>query len=279
MNEEPQLDATIQVDEASQPYIGRWNDLVSTTNWEKGRIIAEWRDALVAAGAGVSEYADDAWATRVGGVTPQHVGRLRRVYQRFHATHSQYHGLFWSHFQAAIEWDDAEMWLEGAAQSGWSVAGMRRTRWETMGSAAALEPREDEIVASEPEEDFVAAQEFATSEPGDSTHRDSSGGADGPRHDGPDFGDDDSLPEMPETDVDTSHVGDLFDADEKAPAAETVRPFANLAELPADLAEAFDALKLAILHHKADNWAKVPCGDVLAALDALKSLAVAPSDK
>ena len=32
--------------EASTEYVGRWNRLISTTNWEKGRIIAEWRAAL-----------------------------------------------------------------------------------------------------------------------------------------------------------------------------------------------------------------------------------------
>ena len=29
---------------ASGPYLGRWNRLVSTTNWEKGRIICQWRE-------------------------------------------------------------------------------------------------------------------------------------------------------------------------------------------------------------------------------------------
>ena len=31
---------------ATQPFVGRWNRLVSTTNWEKGRIILQWREAL-----------------------------------------------------------------------------------------------------------------------------------------------------------------------------------------------------------------------------------------
>src|SRR5688572_24384874 len=65
---------------ASQPYVGRWNKLVSTTNWEKGRIIVEWRESLAAQGLPVSEYSDDAWSRLVGGVTGQHAGRLRRVY-------------------------------------------------------------------------------------------------------------------------------------------------------------------------------------------------------
>ncbi|MEM8679364.1 MAG: hypothetical protein AAGF97_08435, partial [Planctomycetota bacterium] len=45
----------------SAEYIGRWNELISTTNWDKGRIICDWRDALIAAQAPPLEYSDEAW--------------------------------------------------------------------------------------------------------------------------------------------------------------------------------------------------------------------------
>ena len=112
------------VESTSHPYLGRWNHLVSTTNWEKGRIICEWREALLAAGAAARSCTDEAWSRRVGNLTPQHCGRLRRVWQRFGKVRDQYPGLYWSHFQAALEWSDAEMWLEGAVQNGWSIARM-----------------------------------------------------------------------------------------------------------------------------------------------------------
>ena len=35
-------------DATSEVFLGRWNRLISTTNWEKGRIILEWRQALIA---------------------------------------------------------------------------------------------------------------------------------------------------------------------------------------------------------------------------------------
>src|SRR5262249_3070691 len=95
--------------EASQPYVGRWSRVISTTKWEQGRRIVEWREALVAQEVPVSEYSDEAWSRLVGGVTGQHVGRLRRVYQRFGASQEKYPGLYWSHFQAALDWNDAEM--------------------------------------------------------------------------------------------------------------------------------------------------------------------------
>ncbi|MCU0720641.1 MAG: hypothetical protein MUC83_13110 [Pirellula sp.] len=29
--------------EVTAPFVGKWNTLISQTNWEKGRIISEWR--------------------------------------------------------------------------------------------------------------------------------------------------------------------------------------------------------------------------------------------
>jgi hypothetical protein len=56
-----------------------------------------------------------------------------------------------------------------------------------------------------------------------------------------------------------------------------VRPFAQLSELPSDLSEALEAFKLAILHHKMEDWQQIARDDVLASLDALKQLVMAPS--
>ena len=131
------------VDRTSIEYLDQWKRLVSTTNWEKGKIICDWRDALQASGAPASEYSDEAWSRRVGNVTPQHVGRLRRAFERFGDVREDYAGLYWSHFQAALDWDDAEMWLEGAVQNQWSISEMRHERWQANGQVAADEPRDE----------------------------------------------------------------------------------------------------------------------------------------
>src|ERR1700744_1391309 len=125
------------LDATSEKFLGQWKRLVSTTNWDKGRIIHEWRSALQVADADPAEFSDDAWSRQVASVTPQHVGRVRRVYERFGQARESYDGLYWSHFQAALDWSDAEMWLEGAVQSGWSISEMRRQRSETLGEVAA----------------------------------------------------------------------------------------------------------------------------------------------
>ncbi len=250
---------------ASQPYVGRWSKLVSTTNWEKGRIIVEWREALVSQGLPVTEYSDEAWGRLVGGVTGQHVGRLRRVYQRFGQAAEQYAGLYWSHFQAAIDWTDAEMWLEGAKQSGWSVSQMREQRWTTMGEVEGERPRAGDIVAAETDEDAEPARRQSPAITGEY------GEVSGPRHDGPDFGDEPS--------GGGSAGSEWTTEGSPAQAVELVRPFEDLPDLPDDLAEAFDSMKLAILRHKRETWQEISAADVLRTLDALKALVLAPSDE
>lgn len=275
-------DATHLLEEASEEFIGRWNRLVSTTNWDKGRIIHEWRTALIASGAATTEYSDEAWSRMVGGVTGQHAGRLRRVYERFGDVYDQYAGLFWSHFQSTLDWDDAEMWLEGSVQNRWSVAEMRRRRWETMGAVEADKPRDSDVVSSEVDEDYSADESSTTS----SADASSSNAEDSDRlvaddymsearsPAGPDFGDEDDVP------ADSGARDSLHDASDVATTTtQLVRPLADLPELPEDLGAAFEAFQLAILRHKGNEWSEISCDDVLVCLDALKALAVAPSDE
>ncbi len=64
-------------------------------------------------------------------------------------------------------------------------------------------------------------------------------------------------------------------AAEHADAAAPRRPFAELPSLPADVSDAFESFKLCILRHKLAGWGEISRGDMLAALDALKELALA----
>lgn len=262
------------VEEASNEYLRSWNHLISTTNWEKGRIIHEWREALIAVGGAQASYADEAWSRRVGNVTPQHVGRLRRVFFRFFDDYQKYTGLFWSHFQAALDWDDAEMWLEGAVQNSWSVASMRGQRWEALGAPDDQRPRDEDIIVAELDEDaprhedplvdsldgepsIVQASDAEEWEPSD----------DMPSEDNCDESAD-SLP--------SDASGDVATANE--PGGEPSRPFEDVPELPQDLTEAVESMKICIIRHRAAGWKDVYCDDILAALNALRQLALAPPD-
>ena len=256
----------------SVPFLGRWNRLISTTNWEKGRIIHQWRTALVAAAAPATQYSDEAWSRLVGGsVSPQHVGRLRRTFDRFGEVQEQYPGLYWSHFLAALDWDDAEMYLEGAVQSAWSVSQMRMQKWEAEGRPKDKKPSDKDIVAAEHDEDSPAAKDLALRSSVE-TVDEARGGAFGP-----DFGDEADSGSA--TAPGRTRPADGTHAARKGSSLPAARPFKDLPRLPDDVAEAFESFKLAILHHKLDGWRQVARDDLLATLDALKELALAPSDR
>ena len=252
------------IETASSEYLGRWIRLVSTTNWEKGRIVAEWREALFEAAAPATAYTDEAWSRRVGSVTPQHTGRLRRVYQRFASMRETYPGLYWSHYQAALDWDDAEMWLEGAVQNGWSIAQMQGERSRTLG---ALVEESVEATAVEVDEDAIGVP------------------ADLPPLAGPPVASPASMHEAHDTtdEAESSEAAGEnipFDSADSYTGGEPppLRPFENLPSLPADLRDAFDGFKLAIIHHRISNWQEVSLNDVLATLEALRQLALAPAE-
>lgn len=239
-----------------EKFLGEWNRLVSTTNWEKGRIICDWQSAMQAAGQAARLFSDEAWSQRVGNVSPQHVGRLRRVHERFASVYQSYSGLFWSHFFAALDWDDAEMWLEGAVQKRWSVSVMRLERWQTLSGLPEQLPREEEIVSAEWDE----GDSRETREPADSRHApadheaapfDDSGQV---RVFDPDFGDESAAASL---------------ASDSSPRAINL---ADLPELPPDLADVLDRLTALILQHKMDGWTRISPAAVIGHLDRVKQL-------
>jgi hypothetical protein len=243
--------------------------LISTTNWEKGRIISQWRAALLEADAPAASYTDDVWSQQVGNVTPQHVGRLRRVYERFGEVHEQYAGLYWSHFQAALDWPDAEMYLQGAVDSDWSVAQMRNQRWEALGGEPESKPFDADVAASEIDEDVSVANDGSLP----TTISESMGEV----HGDDDFSECDESESAP-FDCDASSTSEERAAAPEVSAAPLLRPFESLPPLPADLKEAFELMKLAILAHKVCSWAEIARDDVLSMLESLKQLALAPTE-
>jgi hypothetical protein len=242
----------LRASELAEPFVGQWNRLISTTNWEKGRIISQWRNALIESGVDASQYSDEAWSRRVGGVTAPHVGRLRRVHERFSDSYQTYEGLYWSHFLAALDWEDAPMWLEGATRESWSISAMREERWKAEGAVDGKRPTDSQIVEVDTDEDVTEPAQ------GGGNHReydnDSGSVASGPTFEGPDFGDEEELQSLsgqsPEGGSPTT------DSDDGAESV-MVQPFMGLPQLPEDLNDAIESLKLSILRHKATDWRDV----------------------
>ncbi|PAY20380.1 hypothetical protein CKO51_05945 [Rhodopirellula sp. SM50] len=240
--------------ELAEPFVGQWNQLISTTNWEKGRIISQWRNELIESGVAATQYSDDAWSRRVGGVTAPHVGRLRRVYERFNDSYQSYQGLYWSHFLAALDWEDAPLWLEGAANEKWSISVMREKRWQAEGAVDSNRPTDSQIVEVDTDEDVTLPAQ------GDGKNReydnDSGGVESGPTFEGPDFGDEEELQSLAGQNKEGEAGIQAEGSDTEAPAA-PVQPFIGLPQLPNDLNDAIESLKLAILRHKAAEWRDV----------------------
>ncbi len=257
---ETEVEGVQRLDATSDDYVGRWQQLVSTTNWEKGRIIFEWRGALRSAGATPLEFSDEAWSRRIGTVSPQHTGRLRRVFERFGNVRESYAGLYWSHFQVALDWHDAEMWLEGALHERWTISQMRASRAAALGTTATEPLPQD---APQWDEDSGTVDETLVEiRPVDPAPSDA---------------DDDGFSEQSAA---FGHSAEAYESDVQLPAAPpaaaTARPpFAELRPFPDDLAEAFENFKLCILRHKLAGWTKVCLDDVLASLEALRAMAIA----
>lgn len=257
--------------EVTAPFVGKWNTLISQTNWEKGRIISEWRSALIEANATVMDYSDETWSKQVGAVTSQHVGRLRRVYERFGSTQVSYQGLYWSHFLAALDWDDAELWLEGAVRSGWSISEMRRTRWESSGSDPKHNPKDVELITSEVDDGFTSLK-TQEEEDIESDRSSEDGISTGKSYEDADFGDAD------EDNLNSSGSSqDAMQSESDVPweddSKQLANPFASLPTLPPDVADAMEQFKLCIVRHRSTQWADLSQKTMLDTLDALRAFA------
>ena len=280
-------------DVASKPFIGRWNKLSSETNWEKGRILLEWRNALIAAKAPSSQYSDEAWANRVGLVTCQHVGRLRRVFERFGESHGEYPNLYWSHFWAALDWDDSELWLEGASQSRWSISQMCRMRAESMQLPEDQTPqsvvaKDTQRIESASDDGFLESTSSARQsdqETEENSSRSRSGSFEsGPSGEGPDFGDEDSSNQnsrqrdsqqegLESLGFESGAISQHELAEARSQGAEQSparNPFDGLGTLPLDVTEAVDPLKLCILRYRANDWHGFSKQQMIALIDAMK---------
>ncbi|MDO5566156.1 MAG: hypothetical protein Q4G59_05820, partial [Planctomycetia bacterium] len=257
------------IDEIATEYVGFWNRLVSQTNWEKGKVIYTWRTRLIDAGIPRNVYSDDSIAKRIGNVSGQHVGRLRRVYEQF-GSEQQYPGLYWSHYQAALDWDDADEWLRKASDESLSVASMRIARWEKYGAPADRKPKESEIIASEPDEDVnpyndsdsaiidvgVPMNDNESGSKSDSESASTSGSKNDKNSGSGESTSGSKNDKNSESGASTPGSSD----DKWSPSmtsGEVISAVAKLPELPEDLAVAFEELKIAILNNKVSKWSDV----------------------
>lgn len=242
--------------ESSRRFVGSWQSLISQTNWQKGKIIQNWRIKLQETCVAAKLYSDPAWSRLVGEVSPQHVGRLRRTWEKFGEVSGEYEGLYWSHFFAALDWDDAEMWLEGAVQNKWSVSKMRYQRWETLGKLKNDKPDPREIISS-PDEEGVSVI-ASTSDSGETVYKGDTPSIQGPLREGPDFGDEAG--------------GDQAGQRRQESPDDRIDIESILEDITDEIARPFRELRSAIINARDDDWVTVKRIDVIALVNDLKML-------
>ena len=275
------------IDEIATEFVGFWNRLVSQTNWEKGKVIYTWRTRLMEAGLPRSIYSDESISRRIGNVSSQHVGRLRRVYEQFGQSEI-YPNLYWSHYQAALDWDDADDWLSLASRDSMSVAAMRIARWEKYASPEDRKPKESEIISSEPDEDvnpFNDSDAGFIDGPGNVEEGDESGK--GKRGKKSDSDPDSETGEIHNPDDDSSSKnhskpGQTSLEAEDGPWQSTsqttgdiINAINKLDPLPEDLTDAFEQLKIAIINHKLTKWSETDPELLMTYLAAMRGLVIA----
>lgn len=115
-----QIDNTTFVqtaDEAEFDLISRAQEAANSGNWIVGECASRW----------LSTYAkgrtDEAFGELVG-LSRQQILYRRQVWERFGKIHSRFPDITWTHFKAALQWDDAEDCLNWAQECEATVAEM-----------------------------------------------------------------------------------------------------------------------------------------------------------
>jgi hypothetical protein len=141
---------------------------------------------------------------------------------------------------------------------------MREQRWQAHGAVESQRPTNSEIIEVDTDEDVVLPAQGGgrTKEYGDEP-----GVAGGPVYDDPDFGEEEELMSLAGSGGSPGSTATEGEANEGS-----VQPFAGLPELPDDLADAFETLKLAVLRHKTAGWEDTDAETVQKYLDAFSVL-------
>ena len=255
-----QQDDPQRINVLSDQYCQQWDKLVSTTNWTKGKIICQWREKLQATGFSAHHYSDEAWSRRVGNVTPQHTGRLRKVFVRFGTVQEEYPKLYWSHFLSALDWETPEIWLEGAQRNRWSVSEMRNMQSTTMRQVETTEMQEDDILLANLTDHVV--------QPIAGANRPSGLPESGPASSATDaFKDTESESGLESHPANQTAVSPLVAAKEDSMAID---------DLPRDFRRVFSRLETMIRKHQASGWESVKPKTLLLQLEKLKALINSP---
>jgi len=126
------------VSETEEQLIQRAQAAVSRCNWEVGRCALQW----------TRKYArgrTDADFAALVGLSADQVYQRRRVAEAFGDVSEGFPSLKWSHFYAALNWDDARDCLQWSDENQATVAEMKAWRRAIRGEDLTAEPVPDEF--------------------------------------------------------------------------------------------------------------------------------------
>jgi hypothetical protein len=159
-----------EVTESEDELISRAQNAVSQCNWSVGECAFKW----------TQKYArgrTDADFGALVGMSPDQVFQRRRVWETFADVHAVYGGLKWSHFYAALNWDDAPECLQWAEENQATVAEMKAWRRASRGEDLTIDAADEEWGVA-----YVPSEPVAVKDPaefGESERRGRSGRGDG----------------------------------------------------------------------------------------------------
>uniref|UniRef100_A0A7C2P498 Uncharacterized protein n=1 Tax=Schlesneria paludicola TaxID=360056 RepID=A0A7C2P498_9PLAN len=138
--------------ETEADLVARAQASISQCQWEVGECAALWTRRF-------ARGRTDADFAQLIGLSPDQVYQRRRVWETFSDARTSFPALRWSHFYAALNWDDAAECLQWAQDIGATVAEMRAWRRAQRGEDLS-EPSADAV-------DWMASEAVAVRVPDD----------------------------------------------------------------------------------------------------------------
>src|ERR1700733_3775328 len=126
-----------EIRESEEELVSRAQVAVSQSNWVVGECASKW----------TQKYArgrTDADFAVLLGLTADQVFQRRRVWETFAEVYASYPSLKWSHFYAALTWEDAPECLQWADENQATVAEMKAWRRAMRGENLSVEPSGDD---------------------------------------------------------------------------------------------------------------------------------------
>lgn len=142
-------------EESEEQLVSRAQEAVSLCRWVVGECASKWTQRYARG------RTDGDFAVLIG-LSGDQVYQRRRVWESFAPLRDEFPTLKWSHFYAALNWDDCRDCLSWAEETRSTVAEMRAWRRAQRGEDLSVDPVEEDAVRYVPAEpEFVHDAEHA----------------------------------------------------------------------------------------------------------------------